>query len=124
MLAGRGSGQGLPRAGVNADRVLEHDTKVMQAPTVLPDIIAYLQKETELTRHTLVTILKGSGRVGDFRINPQQFIAVHSHGRTRQGERFSPTGFSLTGANSENGINVVRSVRRAAKRKTLRVITC
>jgi hypothetical protein len=40
----------------------------MAAPTVLPDIIAYLQKETELTRHTLVTILKGSNRIGDFRI--------------------------------------------------------
>jgi type III restriction enzyme len=64
------------RAGVTADRVLENDTKVMEAPKVLPDIIAYLQKETELTRHTLVTILKGSNRIGDFRINPQQFMAL------------------------------------------------
>ena len=64
------------RAGMNADRVLENDTKVMEAPKVLPDIIAYLQKETELTRHTLVTILKGSNRIADFRINPQQFMAL------------------------------------------------
>jgi type III restriction enzyme len=64
------------RAGVNADRVLEHDTQVMGAPSVLPDIIAYLQKEAELTRHTLVTILKGSNRIDDFRINPQQFMAM------------------------------------------------
>ena len=43
----------------------------VDAPKVLPDIIAYLQKETELTRHTLVTILKGSNRIGDdFRVNP------------------------------------------------------
>lgn len=63
-------------AGVNADRVLESDTQVMEAPKVLPDIMAYLQKETELTRHTLVTILKRSNRVGDFRINPQQFMAL------------------------------------------------
>jgi type III restriction enzyme len=64
------------RAGVNADRVLENDTQVMEAPKVLPDIIAYLQKETELTRHTLVTILKDSNRIGEFRINPQQFMAL------------------------------------------------
>ncbi len=64
------------RAGVNADRVLENDTRIMEAPKVLPDIIAYLQKETELTRHTLVTILKASNRIGDFRINPQQFMAL------------------------------------------------
>ena len=64
------------RAGVNADRVLESDTRVMEAPKVLPDIIAYLQKETELTRHTLFTILKASNRIGDFRINPQQFMAL------------------------------------------------
>jgi hypothetical protein len=37
------------------------------------------------------------------------------------GERFSPTGFSLTGVDSKKGINAVGSVRRAAKRKTLRV---
>ena len=64
------------RAGVNAERVLESDTRAMEAPQVLPDIIAYLQKETELTRHTLVTILKGSNRIGEFRINPQQFMAL------------------------------------------------
>lgn len=64
------------RAGVEADRILENDTHIMDAPKVLPDIIAYLQKETELTRHTLVTILKGSNRIGDFRVNPQQFMAL------------------------------------------------
>jgi type III restriction enzyme len=69
-------GVDFTRAGVNADRVLENDTQVMEAPKVLPDIIAYLQKETELTRHTLVTILKDSNRIGEFRINPQQFMAL------------------------------------------------
>jgi type III restriction enzyme len=37
------------RAGVEADRVLEHDVQTMEGPKVLPDIIAFLQKETELT---------------------------------------------------------------------------
>lgn len=66
----------VTRAGVAAERILENDTQLMDAPKVLPDIIAYLQKETELTRHTLVAILKGSNRIGDFRINPQQFMAL------------------------------------------------
>jgi hypothetical protein len=34
----------------------------------------------------------------------------------------NPQRFSLTGADSSNGVNAVRPVRRAAKRKTLRVI--
>ena len=39
------------------------------------------------------------------------------------GERFSPTRFSLTGAHSTRGIHPQRPARRAAKRKTLYVIT-
>jgi type III restriction enzyme len=40
----------------------------------LPDILAYLQKETELTRNTLVRILINSGRIGEFVLNPQKFM--------------------------------------------------
>lgn len=40
----------------------------------LPDILAYLQNETELTRSTLVRILKVSGRLGEIFNNPQRFI--------------------------------------------------
>jgi type III restriction enzyme len=40
----------------------------------LPDIIAYIQRETELTRKTIVDILKGSGRLEEFVINPQKFM--------------------------------------------------
>ena len=63
-------------AGVNAERILETDVKVMEGPAVLPDIVAFLQKETELTRHTLVTILRESHRLAEFRVNPQQFMAL------------------------------------------------
>lgn len=41
---------------------------------LLPDILAYLQNETELTRSTLVRILKESGRLDEFFNNPQQFM--------------------------------------------------
>jgi type III restriction enzyme len=40
----------------------------------LPDVLAYLQNETELTRSTLVRILKESGRLGEFFNNPQRFM--------------------------------------------------
>lgn len=43
---------------------------------VLPDILAFLQKETELTRHTLAEILKRSGRLAEFKVNPQAFMAA------------------------------------------------
>lgn len=40
----------------------------------LPDILAYLQKETELTRATLVKMLSGCTRIAEFAINPQKFM--------------------------------------------------
>jgi type III restriction enzyme len=40
----------------------------------LPDILAYLQNETELTRSTLVRILRESGRLSEVFRNPQQFL--------------------------------------------------
>lgn len=40
----------------------------------LPDLIGYLQNETNLTRRTLVEILRTSGRLNDFANNPQKFI--------------------------------------------------
>jgi type III restriction enzyme len=40
----------------------------------LPDIIAYLQKESELTRKTLVEILVASERLTEFALNPQKYM--------------------------------------------------
>jgi type III restriction enzyme len=40
----------------------------------LPDIITYLQNETNLTRRTIVEILKQSKRLEDFKHNPQKFM--------------------------------------------------
>lgn len=39
-----------------------------------PDVISYLQNETNLTRRTLAQILIDSGRIEDFKKNPQMFI--------------------------------------------------
>lgn len=40
----------------------------------LPDVISYLQRETELTRKTIVEILIQSNRLEEFSINPQKYM--------------------------------------------------
>jgi type III restriction enzyme len=64
----------VTKAGLRAGLVLE--AKSAEAPKVkaLPDILAFLQGETELTRHTLVRILTTSGRLSDFPVNAQAFM--------------------------------------------------
>ena len=63
-------------AGIGTDNKLEEKNLEINRITILPDLLAYLQKETELTRRTLVEILKKSGRLAEFEINPQQFLAL------------------------------------------------
>jgi type III restriction enzyme len=64
----------VTKAGLQAGRVLE--AKSAEAPKIkaLPDILAFLQRETELTRHTLVRILTASCRLSDFPVNAQAFM--------------------------------------------------
>jgi len=40
----------------------------------IPDLISYLQRETELTRETLSSVLIKSNRLSDIFVNPQQFL--------------------------------------------------
>jgi type III restriction enzyme len=61
-------------AGVAADRQIANRVRDIEPVKVLPDILSFLQKETELTRHTLAEILKRSGRLAEFKINPQAFM--------------------------------------------------
>ena len=63
-------------AGVIAERLIATRVQEVDPLDVLPDILGFLQKETELTRYTLAEILKRSGRLGEFAINPQAFMAA------------------------------------------------
>jgi len=75
-----------PKIHVRAGRLdVGHGGVVTQAVTVaeepvpfdsqpVPDMLAYLQNETELTRSTLVRILRESGRLTEFFHNPQRFM--------------------------------------------------
>ena len=67
------------RSGVvtQAMSVAEEQVSFNQRP--VPDVLAYLQNETELTRSTLVRILKGSGRLAEFFHDPQRFMDAVAH---------------------------------------------
>ena len=65
---------GITEAGVEGGKVLSSRVEESRAYRFLPDILAFLQRETELTRSTLVEILKQSGRLKDFSTNPQAFM--------------------------------------------------
>ena len=68
------TGVGITEAGVEGLQVMESRMEFVTAHRFLPDILAYLQRETELTRSTLVEILIQSGRLKEFTINPQAFM--------------------------------------------------
>lgn len=64
---------GIEKKGVTTTNTKANEIKI-EYTGILPDILAYLQKETELTRATLVKILSGCTRIAEFAINPQKFM--------------------------------------------------
>lgn len=67
----------IGKAGVAATEKAGATTVVLdEADIELPDLLTDLQDRTQLTRRTIVSILTGSGRLDDFKRNPQQFIEL------------------------------------------------
>jgi type III restriction enzyme len=64
----------VEKGGVMATALSAAQEKVEYGDKPVPDILAYLQNETELTRSTLVRVLKESGRLDEFFNNPQRFM--------------------------------------------------
>ena len=62
------------RAGVRATAMSVAEEQVDYGSRPVPDVLAYLQNETELTRSTLVRVLRESGRLGELFNNPQRFM--------------------------------------------------
>jgi type III restriction enzyme len=62
------------KGGVDAQLLGAGTEKIHEGVRALPDALAYLQNETELTRSTLTRIMKESGRLGDIFANPQRFM--------------------------------------------------
>jgi type III restriction enzyme len=59
---------------IDQDSVIEKNLDVEIIDYDLPDIITYLQNETNLTRRDIVNILIKSGKLESFKNNPQKFI--------------------------------------------------
>lgn len=69
----------LTQAGVDAERQLQTPkARYVMSHEALPDLLGALQTQTELTRKTLLDILKRCGRLGEFKTNPQGFITEAS----------------------------------------------
>lgn len=64
---------GVKASGVTSEKI-KSNTQDISFGGALPDIISYVQKQTELTRRTIVEIVKGSGRLEEFLINPQRYM--------------------------------------------------
>lgn len=65
----------IGKAGVEATETTAAMPVVLdEADIELPDLLTDLQDRTHLTRRTIVRILTQSGRLDDFKRNPQQFI--------------------------------------------------
>ena len=45
-----------------------------QSDYVIPDMLGYIQRHTELTRSTIMRIIADSGRINDLAVNPQLFM--------------------------------------------------
>ena len=64
----------VKRGGVAATATSVAEERASFQAYPVPDVLAYLQNETELTRSTLVRILKESGRLAEFFTDPQRFM--------------------------------------------------
>ena len=66
------------RSGLAATEVATKQQVDAGRPAILPDILADLQNETDLTRKTIVRILTKSERLDGFFVNPQAFLQLVS----------------------------------------------
>ncbi|MGE3424969.1 MAG: type III restriction-modification system endonuclease [Dehalococcoidia bacterium] len=65
----------IGKSGIEATEVGGSATVILnEADIPLPDLLTDLQDRTQLTRKSIHRILVGSGRLKDFRLNPQRFI--------------------------------------------------
>lgn len=69
------TGVELTRGGPKGS-ILGSRDEVLKEPYPLPDIVSQLQESTSLTRRTIIDILLGSGRLGEFLTNPNDYIKM------------------------------------------------
>ena len=65
---------GLKKSGVTGETVNIRYLESISINESLPDLIRYIQDETKLTRKTVTEIIVKSGRLDDFKANPQKYM--------------------------------------------------
>lgn len=73
IVSGKGE-LSVAEGGIDSKVLTTDKTTYVTHKGRLPDLLAYLQKETELTRKTLFEILAESGRLAEFPVNPQRYM--------------------------------------------------
>jgi type III restriction enzyme len=74
----------IGKGGVEANETVASGfTTINETDIELPDLITDLQDKTQLTRRSIVEILRESRRLNDFKRNPQQFIDLASEAINR-----------------------------------------
>ena len=67
----------IGKAGVQATETRGAATVTLDESDIeLPDLLTDLQNRTQLTRRSIIAILTGTGRLEEFKRNPQQFIEL------------------------------------------------
>jgi type III restriction enzyme len=66
----------IGKSGVEATETDAASVTIAESNVELPDILTELQERTQLTRRTIQRVLVESGRLNDFRQNPQGFIEM------------------------------------------------
>ncbi len=66
-------GLNISEEGISGNILRESGTTI-QHEVMIPDALSYIQNKTELTRDTILQILKRSGRINELLINPQMFL--------------------------------------------------
>ena len=74
----------IGQSGVEATEVAVDMPSVLEEADIeIPDVLTELQDRTQLTRRSIHRILTSSGRLDDFKRNPQQFIDLSSQAINR-----------------------------------------
>ncbi|MBX3748443.1 MAG: restriction endonuclease subunit R, partial [Verrucomicrobiae bacterium] len=74
----------IGRAGVEAtETTTSAPVNIEEGDIELPDVLTELQDRTQLTRRSIARILTTSGRLDDFKRNPQQFVELASEAINR-----------------------------------------
>ena len=68
------AGLAIDSKGVAVTRTSVAEDRLVYGTGTLPDLLAYMENATGLTRATLARILRESGRLGEFFNNPQRFM--------------------------------------------------